>query len=394
MDSTVKLRPTYYETLGLTPEASSDEIAQAFARELSLPRPFGSLAEVTIAYETLRDPTKRKAYDSAIGLEPEPPTPRNPSPEAPAEWAPFLVRASAKPAERPRPDPVPPPASPEANQGRRPEPRPEPRTAPRLAPRSSPSATALLRQPIRPVPSDIQPVLRTRPEELRRPKAVEEPKLEKPAVEAPRPEPQSAGERQFQPSATERFYDSRRTSIAWRVPAMAAGALVLAVGVGAWTGWEAGNDNEQPAVTLKVPKAKALPVADESPPTPANAEAQAEQPRRAAAPTARAASIRPPLRITLPDEQQSELALLEQRQRELETEQAAPQAPAVEPTAARLPLPDAVVARTIGRIGYPCGQVASTAALSPGVFKVTCTSGHSYRAAPVNGRYRFRRLGS
>jgi hypothetical protein len=60
-----------------------------------------------------------------------------------------------------------------------------------------------------------------------------------------------------------------------------------------------------------------------------------------------------------------------------------------------MPLPKAVIARTIGRIGYPCGQVASTTAVdgASGAFKVTCTSGHSYRAAPVRGRYRFRRLG-
>jgi translation initiation factor IF-1 len=51
-----------------------------------------------------------------------------------------------------------------------------------------------------------------------------------------------------------------------------------------------------------------------------------------------------------------------------------------------------VVARTIGRIGYPCGQVATASAMGGGVFKVTCTSGHSYRAAPVGGRYRFRRM--
>jgi hypothetical protein len=52
-----------------------------------------------------------------------------------------------------------------------------------------------------------------------------------------------------------------------------------------------------------------------------------------------------------------------------------------------------VIARTIGRIGYPCGQVAATSAAgTPGVFTVTCTSGHSYRAAPVHGRYRFRRV--
>ena len=74
-------------------------------------------------------------------------------------------------------------------------------------------------------------------------------------------------------------------------------------------------------------------------------------------------------------------------------EPAADPGPAPEAVAATLPLPKAVIARTIGRIGYPCGQVASTsAAEGSGVFTVTCTSGHSYRAAPVHGRYRFRRL--
>src|SRR5439155_19618607 len=65
--------------------------------------------------------------------------------------------------------------------------------------------------------------------------------------------------------------------------------------------------------------------------------------------------------------------------------------------AAHLPLANAVIARTIGRIGYACGQVAETVAIdgeAPGVFKVTCTSGQSYRAAPVGGRYRFKRLSS
>ena len=60
-----------------------------------------------------------------------------------------------------------------------------------------------------------------------------------------------------------------------------------------------------------------------------------------------------------------------------------------------MPLPKATIARTIGRIGYACGQVASTSAIEgegPGVFKVTCTSGHSYKAAPVRGRYHFSRM--
>lgn len=66
-------------------------------------------------------------------------------------------------------------------------------------------------------------------------------------------------------------------------------------------------------------------------------------------------------------------------------------------TAARLPLPDATVARTIHRIGYACGRVISTSGVdgaAAGVFKVTCSSGDSYQATPVRGRYHFRRWGS
>jgi hypothetical protein len=69
------------------------------------------------------------------------------------------------------------------------------------------------------------------------------------------------------------------------------------------------------------------------------------------------------------------------------------EAPAPAATQASMPLPNHVIARTIGRIGYACGSVASTSATeTPGVFKVTCTSGHSYQAKPVRGRYHFRRL--
>lgn len=63
--------------------------------------------------------------------------------------------------------------------------------------------------------------------------------------------------------------------------------------------------------------------------------------------------------------------------------------------AAKLPLPNLVIARTIERIGYACGAVVSATALDgdkPGVYKVTCTSGRSYQARPVHGRYHFRRL--
>ena len=50
--------------------------SRAFARESSIFRPhaFGALTEICIAYEALRDPIKRRAYDVSIGLD------RNPAP--------------------------------------------------------------------------------------------------------------------------------------------------------------------------------------------------------------------------------------------------------------------------------------------------------------------------
>jgi hypothetical protein len=61
-----------------------------------------------------------------------------------------------------------------------------------------------------------------------------------------------------------------------------------------------------------------------------------------------------------------------------------------------MPLPNKVIAQTIHRIGYSCGNVASTSAVegSSGVFTVTCTSGETYQASPVRGRYHFRKVAS
>jgi hypothetical protein len=74
---------------------------------------------------------------------------------------------------------------------------------------------------------------------------------------------------------------------------------------------------------------------------------------------------------------------------------AADTTPAPATDSAKLPLANATIARTIERIGYACGSVASTAATgSSGVFTVTCSSGDSYQATPLHGRYHFRRLGS
>jgi len=386
MASTVKLRPNHYELLGLTPAASSDEIAQAFARELGLlrPRAFGSLAEVTIAYETLRDPVRRRAYDASLRPEPAPESAHPLA--ARLEGAPFLGAPSTDPVEDPTLDRAWPP-----------EPRVNPlsRPAPRAEPRMAPSATALLRQPIRQTALKADPVPRMKEEDLRRPE-VEQPKREEAELE-----PQASGDRVPHLGEANASYDARDTPINWKLPALAAGALVLAVGGGAWTGWEAGNDNEsvqsKPVAALKVPPPKTAPAMTSSPP--ASPPSSAEEPPQQAAPAApaavRTARIPPEPKPVARQEAPTETALIEQvPPEELMTEQVVAESASAEAATAKLPLPDAVVARTIRRIGYACGEVASTTPIegaAPGVFKVTCSSGHTYRAAPVRGRYHFRK---
>lgn len=366
--STVTTRPNHYEVLGIASTASDAEIARAFAREMSpfKPRAFGGLAEVSVAYETLRDPARRRAYDVSIGIaaEPEPQPASMPEPD----WKPFLIRAVARPAE-PKAEPPRPPfiaAPPE------PEPEPEPKPAkrdPRLDMFAALAAPAPLHRPV--------------PE---------------PAAE---PAPAAAVDEH------EPLPEIEDGSVDWKRAAAIGGGLVAAVGIfGAWAGWQAseGIEPEQAkaAVTVALPhsipsqQARAAgslgtssmldaPVAN----APPSSQTRARTAQRTPAP-------QPPVAST------DRLAEISQS---LQSGAAEPAAPATEAavvestppvaTPAAMPLPKSVIARTIGRIGYACGQVASTAAVdgAPGVFTVTCTSGHSYQATPVRGRYHFRRVG-
>jgi len=339
MASTVKTRPNHYEVLGLTPTASSDEIARAFAMEISIFRPhgFGGIADVTVAYETLRNPARRRAYDAALGLNAK----REPEPEhllssSGVGGASFLGRTGpfAEPAE--------PPAKSE----------------------TTPFIAAALRELAGPEP------------------------LRKTAEAAtPRPEPR------FEALPTSEGPDlAEEGSTPWKRSGIAAGGVALAVGLlGAWAGWMTGNGAvPQPdrAAKVALPPPTTFAVGD---PAQAGAALPVEQPRaaRPKRPTLAAAPPerhRPTSRLASLDEQLAEPVAA---QADAPAAEAAP----VTAVAASLPLPNRVIARTIARIGYPCGEVASTSAgASPGVFTVTCTSGHSYQAAPVRGRYHFRRL--
>src|SRR4051794_7649006 len=110
--------PTHYEMLGLTPGASEDDIVRAFAKQMSLYKawPMAAAAQMSIAYETLRNPAKRRAYDDSIGIRP---------PEPPG--APTAVKGELHfvpaPAERTRLEPAPVALAPV------PQPEPETRTA-------------------------------------------------------------------------------------------------------------------------------------------------------------------------------------------------------------------------------------------------------------------------
>jgi hypothetical protein len=347
MDATVKTRPNHYEILGLTPDASSQDIAQAFAKEVSMMglRPMGHLALVSVAHATLRDPIKRKAYDASLRSEPE------------SEAGRLIERLQG------------------ASFVARPSGVPEPEEAPRI---EAPKATFVPAEPDRPSP----------------------PKIEEPAEPTrPRPEPEAGSLTALYFDEMDRARGASRIPDAWRLPALGAAALVLAVGVGAWMGLDAGNGSDgvtpKPADALNMVPASTAPQRAVASPWPAAVveEPAAEPPARPVVPKTRVAAPPAPQPVE-PEAAQTEVASQEVAS-EPPAGQAGTEAPAAETVTATMPLPNGVIARTIGRIGYACGEVASTSAVAgkPGVFTVTCTSGHSYRATPLRGRYHFRRLG-
>jgi hypothetical protein len=369
MATAVKARPNHYEVLGLERGATPDEIARAFAGRMRLgAKSVGATAQLCTAYETLRDPERRRAYDESLDPKPE----TSPWGIAASQWSggPYMMSAAASPA--------PPPAS---------RPRSEP---------PAPFIAAPLREPVgaEPAPSRAQELLR-RLEEQRRPAA---PTYREPEqARAPEPKPDAELEQVIAEIRTvgraerDSLHTADNRGFAWRRPAVAFGGLVVGVGVlGAVAGLSvAGHEQavQANAVSVPLPRAKPAAVADVPAPASEPAPVADAQPEWRARPAV-AARPRTPVARPVVEEAPAETAA----QPSFE-EAAAAEAPTA---AAQMPLPAAVVSRTIERIGYPCGGVASAIPVegSAGAFTVTCTSGHSYRAAPVRGRYHFRRLGS
>jgi len=365
--SAVKSRLNHYEMLGVAPEADADQIARAFARETNVLRPhvFGAMAELCLAYETLRDPARRRAYDASIGLTPKVDR------QALSYWStprPISARLARQPGmgAAPLAAPVADPA---------PQPQPEVKRAAEPAQARSP---ALPPQP-----------------ELRRP-------FQPRSGPRPAPRPDAGLPRPLGPSEDS---NAGYNSFEWRrIAIMACGLIATAVLVGGLVGWWSGSDaaDAQPpeAVATAAPKEKKLPTLAElwtEPGQPA-VRTRADPPRRAI--YTRAQARRPVREQRQLPSSEAETDLIQPPPDLAGTASADPLAPDARSApaamvAARMPLPHRTVARTIDRIGYRCGSVASATAVegATGVYKVDCTSGQSFQAKPVNGRYRFRRLG-
>ncbi len=336
-------------------------------------RPMAAVAQISVAYETLRNPDKRRAYDASLAVksEAEPLSPPvRPMGQGQARSfgpppAGAVTGSTVHALKRPPPPATKPQASNEA--------LPEGRLGSFIA--------ESLREPAHSeeAPSDPKPEFR--------PQAI-------PGVETHLAD---------QLASRQSTAYARDHSAAWKRPALAAGALLLVVGLaGALLGWrDAGSPQQaEPDMSIALPAATpAQDIAALAAPPPAAAPAQIAsvpetRPGQPAADT-RAQSIPATPQVAMPEEHEAAADQLAEAQ---PTQQAAEQpvtdAP-VTASAATLPLSNAVIARTIGRVGFGCGQVASTEAVEgeAGVFKVTCTSGQSYRAAPVRGRYHFRRWG-
>ena len=344
-----KTRPNHYELLGLSPKASSGEIARAFARAVSSfqPRPFGSTAGVSVAYATLRDPVKRRAYDASIGLQPEP----EPKPAVPTrlevkyrrEWAPaaFMAIPLAK-------DP--------------------PEAAHQVGPEALPLAS--------PTPLPV------------------ERRAAEPALTIKEQVEELLARRSSDPDAAARPLLSE-----WSRPGLTIGALLLAAAaVGAFAGLKSVETIEpQPpaqAATVRLSPAKPGPApAVEAPDAQAAPSVSAPQPRvpaaNAPAPVRRQAATAP--LAAMPADSIAESIKVVQ----VAATEPAIDSPAAEQAAtATLPIARKDIARAIQRIGYSCGAVDSAVPVEgggAGVFKVTCTSGATYRAAPIRGRYHFRK---
>ena len=388
MVSAVKSRPSHYEVLELTPAASEDDIARAFARKMSVAgfHSVGEAAQILVAYETLRDADRRREYDRSLAPPPKPET-RQWTAAVQPRWSPFIASPAVQALQAATADPRP---SPEPHVTMAPDPDPEPEP--------DPGAKAAVDPRLASIAATVR--------ELSRPAAEEQPLAPRPAAQQQRKadeslEPLIQHILEVGRAEKARLRDTGNSGFDWRRPALAAGGLLLGAGLfGTLVGLSvkdtveaAASSQPDEAAQRRAPPRQAEAVPARPPASPSAAmEAPVEHARVeviASTPKHSASQPRPT--------SWAEQAAAQLKSGEVEAANEEATAEPVQSVAAAMPLPNGFVARTIERIGYSCGDVASTMRVDGegrGVFKVTCTSGQSYRAAPVRGRYHFRRWSS
>jgi len=376
MAGTLSSRPNHYDALGLTPAASDEQIARAFGRKMTAFRwhPAGAAAELWIAYETLRDRIKRADYDRSLGLVPKRPQSWSMT-VTQQQWTPFI--ASEPEMER--------------------EQAPEPHVS--AGERSEAPIDARLEA----IAATIRELTKPAPPELR---------AEASPVQMPvQPRRQPAGDldivievRRVGRMEKERLQQEDRP-LNWKRPVQLVGGLVVGAGVlGALLGISA-RDNPAPAEAESpapvkavgaVPHASAVPPIASPVTVPLAAGSDAADLYPAKTRTSRQYAPKPRGAPQADSVQTSDNAPVQaQADAAPAADQVAADPLAPKPTPATLPLSNSTIARTLDRIGYRCGGVASSTALDDvGTFSVTCSSGQTYRATPVHGRYRFRRSAS
>ena len=379
MVSSVRSRPNHYEVLGLVPTANDAEIGRAFAKKAGLvsAHPLGKLAEILLAYETLRDPAKRRNYDRSLAAPPKL-RPHQWTAAAQPRWTPFMAAAAASTGAHAR-----------SATGQAPEPHvtAEPK---RDGPAESGPTTSIgmsLRELAKPEPLEASS-LATKPKQGWQDEQGADARLEQVVEHI-----LAVGRAEKERSSNLKF-----GMLDWRRPALALGGLVLGAGL---FGALLGLSVRENASSAQAKSASAAPLgqalrhgaAPLAAPAHIYVETQMERPDRAGLSGARHRFPRErPVGSAVPVEQG---APVESGPGESET-MASADSPAVErPLAADLPLSNRLVAHTLARIGYACGQVAATAPAegeAQGAYNITCSSGQSYQARPVRGRYRFRRL--
>lgn len=386
MASSIRALSNHYETLQVAPDATSREIVEAFASHMRAARvrpdmTVARLAQLSVAYEILRDPVKRRAYDASIGLRQEPATASTNASSFLGTPVVYRLNRFAEPSPNPASHQKAPPAA---------KTPAEPRIAAFIA--------SSLREP-------AEKVERSAPS----PQA-ESPPLQQ-AADPPSPVDES-------PESGRGRMPIGRTGAT-----LAAGVIGVAVLAVAGTLPQRNPDRlatkatrEEPGVTVPLPPVAAprdsFVVAKAPATTAATTEDSAPRLTTTAEHGASARKSRPAPLLALNTEQApptSDGAGEVQSQPSEITAQKPPEAdPAVEAPAAaaesasvtaaavKMPLPNATIARTIERIGYGCGRVVSTSDVegNGGVFNITCSSGDTYRASPIRGRYHFRRLSS